>query len=81
MSTFFTTGKLNKIDSLNVDGYCDHRKTVFKAMRCYYHFCSYQEAFPSLTNQDMDRGNKKIEMDDMRRKYTKEKGYKVEEVP
>ena len=47
-----------KIDCFNVDGYCDHCKTVFEAMGCYYHFCSCQEARPSLTDQDNERGNK-----------------------
>ena len=46
----------------------------------HYHFCSCQEARPSLTEQDIERGNKKREMDDMRREYIKEKGYKVEEM-
>ena len=49
-------------------------------MGCYYHFCSFQEARPSLTEQDIERGNKKRELDDMRREYNKEKGYKVEEM-
>ena len=49
-------------------------------MGCYYHFCSFQEARPSLKGHDIERGNKKREMDDMRREYIKEKGYKVEEM-
>ena len=63
-----------------MDGYSDHCKTVFEAMGCYYHFCSCQEARPSLTEQDIERGNNKRELDDMRREYIKEKGYKVEEM-
>ena len=63
-----------------MDGYCDHCKTVFEAMGCYYHFSSCQEARPSLTEQYIERGNKKREMDDMRREYIKEKGYKVKEM-
>ena len=31
-----------------------------------------------LTDQDIDCGNKKKEMDDLRREHKKEKGYKVE---
>ena len=80
IESFFTSGKQKKIDCFNVDGYCDHCKTVFEAMGCYYHFCSCQEARPSLTEQDTERGNKKREMDDMRREYNKEKGYKMEEM-
>ena len=49
-------------------------------MGCYYHFCSCQEARPSLTEQDIARGNQKRDMDDMRRGYIKKKGYKVEEM-
>ena len=63
-----------------MEGYCDHCKTVFEAIGCYYHFCSFQEARPSLTDQGIERGNQKREMDDMRREYIKEKGYKVEEM-
>ena len=80
IESFFTSGKQKKIDCFNVDGYCDHCKTVFEAMGCYYHFCSCQKTRPSLTEQDIERGNKKREMDDMRREYIKEKGYKVEEM-
>ena len=80
IESFFTSGKQKKIDYFNVDGYCDHCKTVFEAMGCYYHFCSCQETRSSLTEQDTERGNKKREMDDMRREYIKEKGYKVEEM-
>ena len=80
IESFFTSGKQKKIDCFNVDVYCDHCKTVLEAMGCYYHFCSCQKARPSLTEQDIERGNKKREMDDMRREYIKEKGYKVEKM-
>ena len=80
IESFFTSEKQKKIDCFNVDGFCDHCQTVFEAMGCYYHFCSCQEARPSLTDQDIERGNKKREMDDMRRKNIKEKGYKIEEM-
>ena len=80
IDSFFKSGKQKKIDCFNVDGYCDHCKTMFGAMGCYYHFCSCQESRPSLTDQYIERGNKKREMDDMRREYIKEKGYKNEEM-
>ena len=63
--SFFTSGKQKKIDWFNVDGYCDHCKTVFEAMGCYYHFWSCQEARPSLTDQEIEQGNKKREMDEL----------------
>ena len=49
-------------------------------MGYYYDFYSCQEARSFLAYQDIERGNKKREMDDMRREYIKEKGYKVEEM-
>ena len=80
LSAFLFLENRKIIDCFNVDGYCDHCKTVFEAMGCYYHFCSCQEARPSLTEQDIEPGNKKRDMDDMRREYIKEKVYKVEEM-
>ena len=43
-------------------------------MGCYYHFWSFQETRPSLSEQNIERGNKKREMDELRREYIKEKG-------
>ena len=80
IQSFYTTGKQKKIDCFHVDGYCDHCKTVFEAMGCYYHFCSCQETRPSLSEQDIERGNKKREMDELRREYIKERGYKIQEM-
>ena len=49
-------------------------------MGCFYHYCSCQEARPSLTEEDIERGNKKREKDQMRKQYIKEKGYNVVEM-
>ena len=76
---FFTSGQ-KKINCFIMDAYCDHCKTVFEAMGCYYHFCSCQIARPSSTDQDIEQGNKKREVDEMRREHIQEKGYKVEEM-
>ena len=43
----------------------------------FYHFCPCQEARHSLTEEDIERGNKKREMDQMRKQYIKEKRYNV----
>ena len=79
IQSFYTTGKQKKIDCFHVDVYCEHCKTVFEAMVCHYHFCSCQEICPSLSEQDIERGNKKREMDDLRREFLKERGYKIQE--
>ena len=80
IESFHKSANQKKIDCFNVDGYCNHCKTVFEAMGCYYHFCSSQETLPSLSDEDFERGNKRREMDDLRREYIREKGYKIEEM-
>ena len=80
IESFHTSGNQKKIDCFNVDGYCDHCKTVFEAMGCYYQFCTSQEIRTSLSDDDIERGNKRRELDDLRREYIREKGYKIEEI-
>ena len=78
--SFYTTGTQKKIACFKVNGFCAHCKTLFEAMGCIYHYCPCQEAQPSLTEEDIERGNKKREMDQMRKQYIKEKGYNVVEM-
>ena len=80
IESFYTTGTQKKIDCFKVDGFCAHCNTVFEAMGCFYHYCACQEARPSLTEEDIERGNKKREMDQMRKQCIKEKGYNVVEM-
>ena len=49
-------------------------------MGCFYHYCPCQEARPSLTEEDIERGDEKREMDQMRKQYIKEKRYNVVEM-
>ena len=58
IESFHTSGN-KKNDCFNVDGYCDHCKTVFETMGCYNHFCPCQETRPSLSDEDIERGNKR----------------------
>ena len=51
--------KQTKIDCFNLDGFCDHFKTV---MVLYYHFCSCQKTECSLAYQDTDWRKKNQEM-------------------
>ena len=53
---------------------------MFEAMGCFYHFCPCQELRPSLTEEDIQRGNKKRELDALRRHYIQEKCFKVIEM-
>ena len=80
IESHYTTGTQKKIDCFSVDGYCNHCQTVFEAMGCYFHFCPSQEARPSLIDDDIKRGTKKREMDELRKDCTREKGYSIEEM-
>ena len=75
-----TTGRQKKIDCFSVDGICYHCNTVFEAMGCYYHYCPCQEARPSLTDSDIERGVKKRQQDEMRRDYIQQKCYEIVEM-
>ena len=71
--SFFTTGTQKRNDCFKVDGFCAHCNTVFEAIGCFSHYCPCQEARFSLTEEDIERGNKKREMNQMRKQYIKEK--------
>ena len=49
-------------------------------MGCYYHYCPCQEARPSLTDTDIERGVKKQQQDEMRRDYIQQRGYQIIEM-
>ena len=49
-------------------------------MGCYYHYCPCQEARPSITDTDIERGIKKWQQDEMRRDYIQQKGYQIVEM-
>ena len=80
IESFFTTSRQKKIDCFSLDGFCSHCNTVLEAMGCLYHFCTCQELRPSLTEEDIQRGSKKKELDALRRHYIQEKGFKVIEM-
>ena len=49
-------------------------------MGCYTYLCSFQDTRPSLSEQDIERGNKKPEMDELSREYMKGRVYKNQEM-
>ena len=75
-----TTGRQKKIDCFSVDGICNHCNTFFEAMGCYLHYCPFQEARPSLTDNEIMRGIKKREQDQMRQEYNQQKVYEFIEI-
>ena len=80
IENFYNTGTWRKIDCFKADGFCAYCNTVFDAMGCFCHYCSCQEARASLTEDDIRSGDKKREMDQIRKQYIKEKGYNVVEM-
>ena len=80
IESFYTTGRQDNIDRFNVDGFCSHCNTVFEAMGCFYHFCPCQGLRPTLTEEDIKRGSRKRELDELRRGYIQEKGFTVIEM-
>ena len=77
IESLYTTGRQKKIDRFSVDVFCSHCNNVFEAMGCFYHFCPCQELRPSLTEENIKRGSKKRELDELRRGYIQEKGFTV----
>ena len=67
-----TTGRQKKIDYFSVDGICNHCSTVFEAMG-YFHYCSCQEARPSITDNKTTRETKKREEDQMLKDFIQKK--------
>ena len=80
IESFFTTSIQKRIDCFSADGFCSLCNIAFEAMGCFYHFCSGHELRPFLTEQDIQRGSKKRELDALERHYIQEKGFKVIEM-
>ena len=74
MESNVTTGRQKKICCFSVEGICYHFNTVFEAMGCFYHYCPCQEARPSQTYTDVEKGMKKRQQDEMRRDCIQQKG-------
>ena len=77
IESFCTTGRQKKIDCFSVDGFWTHCNNVFEIMGCFYHFCPCKALRPSLTEEDIQRGSKKRELDALRQHYIQDKGFKV----
>ena len=69
----YTTATQKNIDAYSVDGFCGHCNTVFEAMGIYYHHCTCQQARPFLTEEAIQRGIKKRELDETQKQYVQEK--------
>ena len=75
--SIYTTWTQKKIDCFNANGFCGHCNTVFEGMGRFFHYCPCQEAWPALTQEDIQRGTKKKKMDELRRQNIEERVYTV----
>ena len=75
-----TTGRQTEIVCFSVDGICNHRNTVFEARGCFFQYCPCQEDRPSLTDNEIMKGIKNREQDQMRKEIIQQKGYKSVEM-
>ena len=80
IESFFTTSRQKKFDCFTNDGLCSHCNIMFEAMVCFYHFFPCQKLRPSITEEDIQRGSKKRELNALGRPYTQEKGFKLIEM-
>ena len=71
--SFYTTETQKKVHCFKTGGLSAHCNTVFEAMCCFYHYCPCQEARLSLIEEDVERGYKKEEMDQMRNSTSNKK--------
>ena len=61
-------------ERLTVLAWTAHCDTVFKSMGCYFLFYPCQESRASLSEEEMQRGIRKREQDELRRDYLRNKG-------
>ena len=54
--------------------------TLFEAMGCSYHFYCCQEVGPTFSEEDIQRGSKQGELDELTRCYIQENGFTVIEM-
>ena len=80
IESFYTTDRQKKTDCFSVDGFCSHCNTVFDTMGCFYHFFPCQELRPPLTEEDIKRGSRKRELDELRRSFIQEENFTVIEM-
>ena len=77
VESFYTAVYQKKIDAYSVDGFCGHCNTVFEAIGFYYPYRPCQVACPFLTSispveEELQRSNKKRELDKLRKHYVQE---------
>ena len=73
VESFYRTSTQKQNDAYSLDGFCGRCNTVFEAMGRYYQYCPCQAARFSFTEQEIQRGFRKRELDELRKQYKQEK--------
>ena len=78
----YPTGTQKKIDLdyFNANGFCGHCNTVLEALGCSGSYSLCQEARPAITEEDIQGGTRRREMDELRKQNFEEKSYAVDEM-
>ena len=72
MESFYATGTENKIDALCVERIFVHCDNVFEAMQCSNLYQPFQEAPPSLIDEETQRRVKTKELDELGKHFIEE---------
>ena len=80
LGIFYTTGTQKTFDAYSVAGFCGNCNTVFETMGCYHHCCPCQEGRPFFTEEKIQRGVEKRELDEQQKQYIQEKSWNVLEM-
>ena len=59
----YSTEALKKIDCFKIVGFWGHCHTLCEAICCFYHYCFCQEARPAQTEEYIQRGTRKREIE------------------
>ena len=65
--------RLKKRDCFSVDGFSSHCNTVSEETGCFHQFCARQKKRPSRSEEDIKRGSKKRELNELIRRYRPKK--------
>ena len=71
IKSFFTTRTQKKNDCFKAVGLCANCTFLYGSMGGFDFYCPCQEAWPSLIEDDIERGNKKRKLDRTRKQYIK----------
>ena len=80
VESFYTTSTQKKVIFTMLKALVDTTTLCLKLWGCCYHYCPCQDSRPSLTEEEILRGIRKRELDELWEQKIQEKGYSVTEM-